>query len=82
MIVVNCALRQDEIIEIVENAEIENKKVFKYVHKEGIRIFFQCDYSDIEKACSIANKAIFKTKLGKVLFYNVVDIKEYPWIKC
>ena len=40
MIIVNCALRQDDIIEIVENLEIENKKVFKYVNKAGIRIFF------------------------------------------
>lgn len=82
MVIVNCALRQDDIIEIVENIEIENKKVFKYVNKQGIRIFFQCDYSDIEKACNLAHMAIFKTKLGKTLFYNVVDNKEYPWVKC
>lgn len=82
MIIVNCALRQDDIIEIVENIEIENKKIFRYLNKEGIRIFFQCDYNDIEKACYIANKEIYKTKVGKALFYNVVDINEYPWIKC
>lgn len=81
MVIVNCALRQNEIIEIVENTEIEGEKVFEYVKKEGIRIFFQCGYSDIEKACHIAQKSIFNTKVGKVLFYNVVDMKEYPWIK-
>ena len=82
MIIVNCALRQDDIIEIVENLEIENKKVFKYVNKAGIRIFFECDYEDIRKACHIAKEAIYNTRVGKVLFYEVVDKEAYPWIKC
>nr|WP_160687870.1 hypothetical protein [Clostridium sp. C2-6-12] len=81
MIIVNCALKQEDIIKIVENIEIESKKVFKYNKRDGIRIFFECDYNDIEKACNIVKKEIFKTKLGKALFYNVVDVKEYPWIK-
>lgn len=82
MIIVNCALRQNDIIEIVEDIEIEKKKIFKFVNKKGIRIFFECDYSDIEKACHIAKKAIYNTRVGKVLFYEVVEDKEYPWIKC
>jgi len=80
MVIVNCALRQDDIIKIVENIEIESEKIFKYVKKQGIRIFFECNFSDIEKACSIAYRAIFNTNLGKALFYNVVDNKIYPWI--
>ena len=82
MIMVNSALRQNDIIAIVEDIEIENKKVFKYANKKGIRIFFQCDYSDIRKACNIVKKAIYNTRIGKVLFYEVVEDKEYPWIKC
>lgn len=81
MIIVNCAWKQDEIIEIVENIKIENKKVFKYLKKQGIRIFFECDITDIEKACTIATKTIFDSDYGKVLFYNVVDSNEYKWIK-
>ena len=40
------------------------------------------DYSDIGKACHSAKKAIYNAIVGKVLFYEVVEDKEYPWIKC
>jgi hypothetical protein len=79
MVVVNCAWKQEEIIEIVEKIEFENKKIFKYLKKDGIRIFFECSIDDIEKACSIASKAIFKSEYGKALFYNVVDSNTYKW---
>ncbi len=80
MIIVNCGLRQDDIIEIVENIEVENEKIFKYVKKKGIRIFFECTLSDIERACYIANRTISNTKYGKALFYNVVDKNTYFWL--
>ena len=38
MILVNCALRQDDIISIVENVEFEGKKPFKLNKKQGIQI--------------------------------------------
>lgn len=82
MIIVDCSLRQNDIIEIVGNIKIENKKVFKFINKKGIRIFFECDYSDTREACYIARKSIYNTRVGKVLFYEVVEDKEYPWIKC
>lgn len=82
MIIVNCALRQDDIIKIVESIEIENINIFKYVKREGIRIFFRCNYFlRKEKACNIAHSAISNTNLGKSLYFNVIDINEYPWIK-
>lgn len=80
MIIVNCAWKQDEIIEIVENIEIENRRIFKYLKKEGIRIFFECSFSDIEKACAVVTKVIFDSDYGKVLFYNVVDSNAYKWV--
>ena len=82
MVMVNSALRQKDVIEIVESIEIENKKVFKFIYRKGIRIFFECNYSDMKKACHIVKWAIINTKVGQVLFFNVVDCKEYPWVKC
>ncbi|EKQ51522.1 MULTISPECIES: hypothetical protein [unclassified Clostridium] len=71
MIVVNCPLKQDDIIKIVENIEIENKKVFKYAKKQAIKIYFESDYNNVE-ACSIIKKVIKESELGKVLYFNVV----------
>jgi len=71
MIIVNCALRQDDIISIVENVEVENEKVFKFVKKQGLQIHFECSLSDQQQATSIAKQAIKDTELGKALFFNV-----------
>lgn len=73
MIVVNCPLQQDEIVKMVENIEIENKKEFKFVKKQGMKIYFESNYSDIEKACLTIKKKIKETELGKVLYFNVVS---------
>ncbi|WP_297418058.1 hypothetical protein [Clostridium sp.] len=72
MIVVNCPLKQDDIIKIVENIEIENKQVFKYAKKQSIKIYFESDYNNNEEACSIIKKVIKESELGKVLYFNVV----------
>ncbi|AWK52674.1 hypothetical protein DIC82_17465 [Clostridium beijerinckii] len=72
MIVVNCALRQDDIVSIVENIEVENEKVFKFVKKQGLQIHFDCSLADSQNAASIAKKAIKDTEVGKALFFNVV----------
>ena len=71
MIIVNCALRQDDIVAIVENIEVENEKVFKFIKKQGLQIHFECSLSDQQKAASTAKQAIKDTELGKALFFNV-----------
>lgn len=73
MIVVNCPLKQDEIVKIVEGIEIENRKEFKFVKKQGMKIYFESDYRDVEKACSIIKKGIKESQLGKALYFNVVS---------
>ncbi|AQR93160.1 hypothetical protein [Clostridium saccharoperbutylacetonicum] len=73
MVVVNCPLKQDDIIKIVENIEIESKKEFKFIKKQGIKIYFESNYSDMEKACLIIKKEIKESELGKVLYFNVVE---------
>ena len=72
MIIVNCALRQDDIVSIVENIEVENEKVFKFVKKQGLLIHFDCSLTDSQNAASIAKKTIKDTEVGKALFFNVV----------
>ena len=72
MIVVNCALRQDDIIGIVENIEVENEKVFKFVKKQGLQISFDCSLSDQSNVAALVKKEIKGTELGKALFFSVV----------
>ena len=71
MIVVNCALRQDDIIEIVEGTEFEGKKPFKYNKKQGIQIHFDADVADAAAAAKAVKSAIKATEVGKALFFNV-----------
>lgn len=71
MIIVNCALRQDDVIKIVEEIEVEGEKVFKFVKKEGLKLFFDCSLEDSAKAATIAKQAIKDTQLGKALFFSV-----------
>ena len=72
MIVVNCALRQEDIIEMVENIEIENNKGFKFIKKQGIKLYFESDFSDMKNACSTIKQTIKGSDWGKVLYFNVV----------
>ena len=58
MVVVNCALRQDDIINIVEGLEIEGQKPFKFNSKQGLQIFFDSTYGDDTKAASIIKSEI------------------------
>lgn len=71
MIVVNCSLKQDDVVKIVENIEVENKKIFKYIKKEGIKLFFECNLEDEKNATLIAKKSIKSTEIGRVLYFGV-----------
>ena len=72
MIIVNCALKQDDMIAIVENIEVENEKVFKFIKKQGLQLHFDCSLSDQTNAATIVKKEIKATELGKALFFSVV----------
>lgn len=80
MIIVNCAWRQEDIIKIVENIKISDVKVFRYLKKNGIRIFFECNLTDKERACSIIKRAISDSEYGKALLFNVMCNDEFKWI--
>lgn len=71
MILVNCALRQDEIIKIVEDMEIEGQKTFKFKKKEGLKLHFDSTYGDDAKAAGLIKSHIKGTKLGQALFFSV-----------
>ncbi|PRR83002.1 hypothetical protein [Clostridium vincentii] len=75
MILVNCPLKQEEIIKMVENIEIGNKKQFKFCKKQGITLCFKSDFSDGKLACSTIKQTIKSTDWGKVVYFNVVEVQ-------
>ncbi len=71
MILVNCALRQDDIINIVEGIEVDGQKPFKFKSKQGLQILFDSTYGDDTKAASFVKSQIKATEVGKALFFSV-----------
>ena len=67
MILVNCALRQDDIIKIVEGLEVDGTNPFKFKSKQGLQMFFESTYGDDEKAASFVKSQIKST----ALFFSV-----------
>ena len=71
MILVNCALRQDDIVAIVEAVEFEGKKPFKLNKKQGSQLYFDADVADSQAAAKEIKAAIKATEVGRALFFNV-----------
>lgn len=71
MVLVNCALRQDDIIKIVEGLEVNGEKPFKFKSKQGLQILFDSTYGDDTEAASFVKKSIKATEVGKALFFSV-----------
>ena len=71
MIVVNCALRQDDIVSIVENIEVGGTKPYKFIKKQGLQIHFDCELGADQDPVGTAKKAIKETEVGKALFFSV-----------
>ncbi len=71
MILVNCALSQDEVIKIVEEMEIDGQKHFKFKNKQGLKLHFDSTYGDDNKAAGLIKAHIKSTPLGKALFFSV-----------
>ena len=68
MIIVNSPIMQKQIIKIVE-AIAEPKFVFDKT--DGIKIYFNTDFEDVEAACKIVKAAIKKDPLGGALVLTV-----------
>lgn len=73
MIVVNCALKQSEIIEIVENIKVNDENPFKYKEKKGIKMYFISNYSNGGEACTLIKTEIKKSNFGSALLFNVAE---------
>lgn len=71
MIIVNCVWKRDNIINAVENIKVNEKNVFKYIRRNGIRLFFENSIEDLE-AVNLIKKAIKEIPGSEALVTNVV----------
>ncbi|MGX7200089.1 hypothetical protein [Enterococcus nangangensis] len=71
MIVINSAMSQDNIIELLNNYDQDGLS-FNFKEKKGIKLTFETNASDLEAACKAAKTAIKAAPWGKVLYFNVV----------
>lgn len=70
MIIVNCALKQNDIIELLESIKINNENIFKFIGKQGIRLKFEV-LQNCGNEVSIAKEAIRNERFGKALNFNI-----------
>lgn len=73
MLVVNCALKQDDVIKIVENIEIDSIKVFKFVKKQGLKLYFDSTAAETDKAIALIKKTIKASSFGSALYFSVIS---------
>lgn len=73
MIVVNCALKQNEIIGIVEKIAIGGENPFRYKEKKGMKMYFDTNYPNSLEACALIKSEIKKSNFGSTLLFNVAE---------
>lgn len=70
MIYISCGVKQDFIIELLENSDVEGIK-YKYEGKKGIKLSFSVNTEDLDQAINIAKQAIKETEVGSVLYFQI-----------
>lgn len=68
MIIVNSPIMQDKIIEIVESI---NSPRFTFVKKDGIKIYFDTEYNNLDEACTIVKNEIKKDSMASAIMFTV-----------
>lgn len=71
MIKISSALKQDEIIELL-NSYNEKDFEFKFVKKEGIALFFETNASNVETAAKTAKNHIKNQEWGSLLSFQSI----------
>ncbi|EUJ30656.1 hypothetical protein MFLO_10358 [Listeria floridensis FSL S10-1187] len=70
MIIINCPMKRDYITELLE-AHDQDGVTFKKVKEAGMKMSFETNIDDEEKAARIAKETIKATEIGSVLYFQV-----------
>lgn len=68
MIVINTALKQEEIKKVLEGI---TEPKFTFVKKTGLKLYFQCDSADSAAAAAVAKKALKAAPDLAMVYFNI-----------
>lgn len=71
MVIVNCSLMHNDLINVVQEIEVNNVKPFKFIEKQGMKLSFETGEVNKDEACVIVKNAIKKSPLGALLYFSV-----------
>lgn len=82
MVLVNCPLKQNDIIKLIEEYEVNEEKLFSLKSRKGVQLYFDSKINN-DEACSIIKGIIKSYKYSPALVYNVVtcDGDKINWYK-
>lgn len=69
MIYINCPTQQDYIIKTLEESDSEIK--FKSAGKSGMKLSFEVDTDDLDKATALAKSIIKASPMGSALYFQI-----------
>ena len=67
MIVIDCAINKDFVIDVLNNYDGEVK--YNHVGTKGIKMSFECS-EDCAQSAVLAKSIIKKTEIGSVLYFS------------
>lgn len=70
MIILNCPMKRDYITELLETYD-KDGVTFKKIDEKGMKLTFETNIEDEEKAKKIAKETIKATEIGSVLYFQV-----------
>ncbi|MEN1047347.1 uncharacterized protein LMUH8_2731 [Listeria monocytogenes] len=70
MIILNCPMKRDYITELLETYD-KDGVTFKKKDEKGMKLTFETNIEDEEKAAKIAKETIKATEIGSVLYFQV-----------
>ncbi|MBC1483634.1 hypothetical protein [Listeria immobilis] len=70
MIILNCPMKRDYITELLETYD-KDGVTFKKIDEQGMKLTFETNIEDEDKAAKIAKETIKATEIGSVLYFQV-----------
>lgn len=72
MIKVNSAVQQQNIIDLLNEYQDEEKIQYTFIEKQGISLLFETNEEDLDKAAKKAKAIIKNESWGSVLYFQAV----------
>lgn len=74
MILLCLGVKQNTIINEIENYEINGEKIFKLVKRDKANLYFDTKLDDLDKGCSIIKQIVRSVKYSNAIFFSVFPV--------